>query len=258
MRRTRSAAVSLEGERSPRCRTISGVALRPTSSATRSRAGSSRRPYRRARSRSTPPWTKGAGTGAAILLVEERNGWEMVGLYEDDGISGKSTDRPGLQSSLSALRTGQDRIADGLMSAKLDRLSRPVMDFGELLAVSRRQRWSIAVLDFDLDTSTATGRPIARMVVQIAQWEREMIGERTKAALVLKRARGIQLGKPSTIRADFQAFILKRKAAGASLSAIARSLNADDVPTSSGAARWTHSLIGGVVRRWATKAEVSA
>ncbi|WP_258064657.1 recombinase family protein [Rathayibacter sp. AY1E5] len=119
------------------------------------------------------------------------------------------------------------------------------------------QRWSIAVLDFDLDTSTATGRLIAGMVVQIGQWEREMIGERTKAALAVKRADGIQLGKPSTIPAEVQALILQRKAAGASLSAIARSLNADVVPTPSGAGRWTHSVIGGVVRRWTSK-EVSA
>lgn len=188
---------------------------------------------------------------AAILAAAERNGWEIVGWYEDDGVSGKSTDRPGLQSALAALRSRKNRVADGLVAAKLDRVSRSVSDFGDLLDLSQRQRWAIAVLDFDLDTSSATGRLIAGMVVQIAQWEREMIGERTKAALAVKRADGVQLGKPSTIPADLQALILQRKAAGQSLQGIARYLNAEGIPTPSGAGRWSHTVIGGVVKRWA-------
>lgn len=59
--------------------------------------------------------------------------------------------------------------ADGLVAAKLDRLSRSVMDSGVLLDLSRRQGWAIAVLEFDLDTSNATGRLIAGMLVQFAQ-----------------------------------------------------------------------------------------
>jgi DNA invertase Pin-like site-specific DNA recombinase len=187
---------------------------------------------------------------AAIVAAAERNDWEIVGWYEDDGVSGKSTDRPGLQAALTTLRSRRTRIADGLVSAKLDRLSRSVMDFGELLEISRRQRWNLAVLDFDLDTSSATGRLIAGMVVQIAQWEREMIGERTKAALAVKRADGAQLGKPSTIPADVQAVILQRHRAGDSLSAIARHLTDSAVPTPTGGAGWSHSVVGGVVRRW--------
>lgn len=50
-----------------------------------------------------------------------------------------------------ALRPKQ-READGIVAAKLDRLSRSIVDFGSLLETSRRQRWSVAVLDFDLDT----------------------------------------------------------------------------------------------------------
>ncbi|QHC56197.1 recombinase family protein [Rathayibacter tanaceti] len=186
---------------------------------------------------------------AQLLTAAERNGWDIVGWYEDDGVSGKTTDRPGLQSALATLRSRKARVADGLVAAKLDRVSRSVGDFGDLLDLSHRQRWAIAVLDFDLDTSTATGRLIAGMVVQIAQWEREMIGERTKAALAVKRAEGVQLGKPSTIPSDVCALILHRKAAGLSLNAIARSLDADGVPTPSGTGQWRHAVVGRVVDR---------
>jgi DNA invertase Pin-like site-specific DNA recombinase len=186
---------------------------------------------------------------AAIVSAAERNGWEIVAWYEDDGVSGRTTDRDGLQAALRALRRRKTRAADGLVAAKLDRLSRSVMDFGGLLDLSRRQRWAIAVLDFDLDTSTATGRLIAGMVVQIAQWEREMIGERTKAALAVKKAEGASLGKPSQVTADVRSLILQRHSAGESLSAIARHLNDDGVPTQTGSGQWTHTVVGGVVRR---------
>jgi DNA invertase Pin-like site-specific DNA recombinase len=76
-----------------------------------------------------------------------------------------------------------------------------------------------------------------------------MIGERTKAALAVKRADGVRLGKRSTIPSDVRAIILERKAAGFSLNAIARSLDADSVPTPSGTGRWHHTVVGGVVQR---------
>ena len=88
------------------------------------------------------------------------------------------------------------------MAAKLDRLSRSVVDFGNLLDDARKQKWSVVVLDFDLNTTTAVGRMLAGMVVQFAQFEREVIGERTRAALAAKKATGAQLGHPSIIPAD--------------------------------------------------------
>jgi DNA invertase Pin-like site-specific DNA recombinase len=128
---------------------------------------------------------------SAILRTAEQHGWTIAKWCEDEGVSGRTIRRPCLRHALGLLKAGR---ADGLVATKLDRLLRSVMDFGALLDTSRRQGWDIAVLDFDLDTTTATGRLIAGMVVQIAQWEREMIGERTKAALAEKKADGAQLG----------------------------------------------------------------
>jgi DNA invertase Pin-like site-specific DNA recombinase len=152
----------------------------------------------------------------------------------------ESTDRPGLQAALHLLARTRTRNVDGLVAAKLDRLSRSVIDFGTLLDLSRKQKWSLAVLDFDLDTSTATGRMIAGIVVQFAQFEREVIGERTRAALAVAKANGAQLGKPSPITPEVRSQILDLHRQGMSASAIARQLTADDVPTARGG-HWHHS-----------------
>lgn len=187
---------------------------------------------------------------SAIIRAADAKGWTIVEWFEDDGLSGKDTNRPGLTAALAALRRPGKRNADGLVAAKLDRLSRSVIDFGELLERSRRQRWSIVVLDFDLDTSTAVGRMLAGVMVQFAQFEREVIGERTKAALAVKKAEGAQLGKPSRVPAEVQSRILQQHTAGLSLSAIARRLNEDGTPTQTGGGQWTHTVVDGVVRRW--------
>lgn len=186
---------------------------------------------------------------AAIVLAAFAKGWEIVDWYEDDGVSGKSTDRPGLQTALGMLARPRTRNVDGLVAAKLDRLSRSVIDFGTLLDLSRKQKWSLAVLDFDLDTSTATGRMLAGIVVQFAQFEREVIGERTRAALAVAKANGAQLGKPSPlsdeVKCQIRALHSQEKL---SASAIARRLSADGIPTARGG-HWHHSVIAAFLRR---------
>lgn len=70
-----------------------------------------------------------------------------------------------------------------------------------------------------------------------------------RAALAMKKAEGVALGKPSPIPADVRARILQSHRAGRSYSAIARALDADGVPTPGGSARWHHSVVASVLRR---------
>ena len=109
----------------------------------------------------------------------------------DDSSSGKSLKRPAIQKALAMLAAHD---ADAIVTAKLDRLTRSVKDFMVLLEMSARQKWDIVVLDFQLDTTTASGRMSAGMMMQFAQFERELIGERTKAALAAAKSRGVVLG----------------------------------------------------------------
>ena len=77
-----------------------------------------------------------------------------------------------------------------MVVAKLDRLSRSVVDAGRLLEEARRG-FNIVALDLGLDLSTPTGELVANVLAAVAQWERRMIGQRTQGeALQVKIAGG--------------------------------------------------------------------
>jgi len=109
--------------------------------------------------------------------------------------SAKSLDRPGIQRALAMLRNGQ---ADGLLIVKLDRLTREQSDWQFLLKEffgdGAKCAKTLCSMNDYIDTRTATGRMILSMQIVIAQWERETIGERTKAALQHKIKNGQRVG----------------------------------------------------------------
>jgi len=172
---------------------------------------------------------------AAITAECERRGWlDRLEWVEDAGFSGKSLDRPGIRSALDVLNTR----GGVLMVAKLDRLSRSVMDFSTMLEQSKRRGWSLVVLDFGVDMLTPGGEAMGNMMATFAQFERRMIGLRTSEGLRQKKLKGVKLGRPSRIGADALRFILEAAAAGASLRSIARDCNARGYPTAQGGRCW--------------------
>jgi site-specific DNA recombinase len=115
---------------------------------------------------------------------------ELICIHKD-AASGKNLRRSGLESALHDLESGK---AEGIMVAKLDRLTRSVRDLGSLLDRYFSNRFQLAVVEEQVDTRTAAGRLTLNLLVSVAQWERETTGERTKAALQAKRARGEKTG----------------------------------------------------------------
>jgi len=109
--------------------------------------------------------------------------------------SAKSLDRPGIQRAFAMLRNND---ADGLLIVKLDRLTREQADWQYLLKEffgdGAKYPKSLCSVNDYIDTRTATGRMILSMQIVIAQWERETIGERTKAALQHKIKSGQRVG----------------------------------------------------------------
>ena len=181
----------------------------------------------------------------AIRSECERRGWELVSVEEDAGVSGKVTSRPGLQRALDACRRGE---ADGLVVAKLDRLSRSVQHAAQLLAEAEREGWALVALDLGVDLSTPAGEVMAHVLAAIAQFERRLIGQRTKDALAVKRAEGVRLGRPQVLPDRVVARIARERAAGRSLQAIADALNSECVATAHGGAKWWPSTVGKVVQ----------
>lgn len=115
---------------------------------------------------------------------------ELIEVIEDAGASAKSLNRPGIARALELLSAGQ---AEGLLVAKLDRLTRSVRDLGELLEGPLAGRDLLSVAE-QLDTSSAAGRMVTRMLAVVSEWEREAIGERTSAALQHMKQQGRRVG----------------------------------------------------------------
>lgn len=186
-----------------------------------------------------------AAQRAAILAEAERRGWHLVEVVEDAGFSGKDLRRPGIAAVLEAL---SKRRADVLVVAKLDRLSRSLLDLAGLMTVATKEHWALVALDVNVDTTTASGRAMAGMMGVFAQLERDMIGERTKSALTIKRAQGVRLGRPPTLPQVVAQRIETARAAGQTWTAIAEDLNRDGVPTAHGGREWYPSTVAKVAR----------
>lgn len=182
---------------------------------------------------------------ATIAADVERRGWTLLP-YIEDGCSGaKSPDeRAGLGLALRELASG---AADVLMVAKLDRLSRSLRDFADLMERSRRDGWALVALDLGVDTTTPAGEMMASVVASVAQYERRLIGQRTREGLAAKRLQGVRIGRPRSLPESTVARIVLEREAGATLDAIADRLTADGVATSQGGVRWYASTVRGVL-----------
>jgi DNA invertase Pin-like site-specific DNA recombinase len=185
----------------------------------------------------------GAGLAAQRAAIEaecKHRGWQLVEIIEDAGYSAKDLKRPGVQI---ALETLQRHEASGLVVAKLDRLSRSMLDFTGIMAKASKQGWALVALDCAVDTTTPAGEAMANVLATFAQFERRLIGQRTREALAAKRAAGVRLGRLLSLPAPIRQRITADREAGRSLAAIARELNAERVPTAQGGRQWWPSTV---------------
>lgn len=186
---------------------------------------------------------------AQTSAIEEecsRRGWTLLRV-EEDVQSGKSTKkRPGLERALETCRSGE---ADAIVAAKLDRLSRSVVDAGKILEEARKRGFNIVALDFGLDLSTPQGELVANILTSVSQWERRVIGQRTKAALdVAKRKK--KLGNPRPVRTPkpIENRIARMRKRGLTLREIAEQLNIDGILTTRGNS-WSPETVRLVLQR---------
>jgi len=195
----------------------------------------------------------GLGLAAQRAAIEAeclRRSWTLVAIHED-ALSGKNMGRPGLTAALAAVESG---AASAIVVAKLDRLSRSLSDFASLMARAQARRWNLVALDLGIDLATAAGEFMGNVMASAAQWERRIIGQRTRDALAVKRAQGVRLGRPQMMAVELVARIRAAHEAGEGWSAIARQLNAEGVPTAHGGNKWHPSTVRAVV----LSAEVAA
>lgn len=128
----------------------------------------------------------------------QRDALIAAGVHEDriyqDSTSGKNEERPGLQNCLKALQKGNT-----LVVWKLDRLGRDLKHLVTVIDDLRKRDIGFKVLagqGAQIDTTTSNGRLVFGLFAAIAEFERELIVERTQAGLESARARGRTGGRP--------------------------------------------------------------
>jgi DNA invertase Pin-like site-specific DNA recombinase len=127
---------------------------------------------------------------AAYCVAQDLTLLEIVA---DEGQSAKTLERPGLRRALSMLDRGQ---AQGIIVPKLDRLTRSVKDLGHLCDTYFREGkpWHLLSVSDAIDTRSAGGMLVLNVLMSVAQWEREAIGERTREGLRHLKQQGVTLG----------------------------------------------------------------
>lgn len=200
---------------------------------------------------------------ARVEAYAEAKGLKLVGVLADEGISGKSLERPALQELLAQCKRGTVAHVIVWRLDRLTRRTRHLLTLVEDLFLARHIE--LHSVSESLDTSTPHGRFVLTLFGGLAQMERELIGERTRSALAFKRQKGQPTSHPplgfrangkrrrmvpvpkelATVRR-----ILARWRAGGSYAGIAEDLNADGVPTKRGR-RWHASTVRAVVQRQA-------
>lgn len=182
-----------------------------------------------------------------IRRYADAHNWDVV-WYEDAGLSAKSLARPQLQAALDRLNLApKRRDVDGIVVAKLDRLSRSVVDFAGVLDLARARKWALVAIDLGVDTSTPTGELVANVMMSVAQWERRVIGERTSAAMQAAKRQGRHMGRVSALPEATGARLLALRATH-TLASTADVLNAEGLTTATGA-EWSSNTISKAHKR---------
>jgi site-specific DNA recombinase len=188
--------------------------------------------------------------------------WELTAVIRDEGYSGKDLNRPGIQEIVKGCRK---RAFDVVVTMKLDRLTRSVKDLGCLVEdVFNKHGIAFSSLQDNFDTTTANGRMVMNILATLAQWERDIISERTRDAMQFMKSSlklvgavpfGFDLaGKELTPNPDEMKTALKlveMKGRGVSYQKIAGLLNADAVSAKNGG-KWHSKTVMGVVRHFQT------
>jgi DNA invertase Pin-like site-specific DNA recombinase len=111
-------------------------------------------------------------------------------VFKDDGLSGATTRRPALLRCLKKLEHG-----DTLIVWKLDRLGRSLRDLITMLDDLKRRGVKFRSLTEAIDTETPTGRAMWQMIGVLAELERSLISERTRAGVKAAKRRGVKFGR---------------------------------------------------------------
>jgi DNA invertase Pin-like site-specific DNA recombinase len=126
----------------------------------------------------------------------EARGWTVAAEFVDEGISGAKTKRPALNRLMAVVRK---REIDGVVVWKFDRFGRSTKHLVESLELFQELGITFVSMTEGIDTSTSTGKLMFGIISAFAQFERDLIRERTMAGLERARRKGKRLGRPKKV-----------------------------------------------------------
>jgi site-specific DNA recombinase len=189
------------------------------------------------------------------------NDFELMAVHVDAGVSGKRADnRPELQAALAAVA----QCRGALVVYSLSRLARSTKDTIAISEKISRAGADLVSLSERIDTCSASGKMVFQMLAVLAEFERNQISERTKAAMAHMRQQGRFLGQVPfgfDLATDGETLIVNAaeqrairlmqewRKDGRSLRAIAKKLGESGICTKSGNLRWTHAAVQSILRR---------
>lgn len=130
--------------------------------------------------------------GMAYIASQKHEGWVFVPThYDDGGYSGGSTDRPALQQLLADIAAGK---IDIIVVYKVDRLSRSLGDFAQMMSLFDKHNVSFVSVTQQFNTTTSMGRLTLNILLSFAQFEREVTGERIRDKFAASKKKGMWMG----------------------------------------------------------------
>lgn len=128
----------------------------------------------------------------SFISSHKHKGWTALDeRYDDNGFTGSNTNRPSLQKLINGIKEGKVNM---VVVYKLDRLSRSLVDFVQILKFFDEHGVAFASITQPIDTSTSTGKLMLHILSSFAEFERELISERTRDKMAAARKRGQWLG----------------------------------------------------------------
>src|SRR5712691_4073441 len=132
----------------------------------------------------------------AYISSQRHMGWiALERRYEDGGYTGANLERPALRALLDDIQSGQvDCVVVYVVVYKVDRLSRSLLDFARLIGIFEERGVSLVSVTQQMNTTDSLGRLTLNILLSFAQFELELISERTRDKMRAARRKGKWLG----------------------------------------------------------------
>ena len=124
-------------------------------------------------------------------FIQSQNNWQVFKVYSDAGYTGANTNRPALQELLKDI---EEKKIDIILAYKIDRLTRSPKDFYQLIEFFEQHKVDFISITERFDTSTPAGRLLRNIMLTFAQFERELVSERTRDKLLERAKKGFWHG----------------------------------------------------------------